>query len=102
MYDFAEASANPVYRFAQVKSFVILLYPTEHQGPVRVYPQVLGVFVHDYVAIIPRLFAASTPPRDRRWWKSVCVAVENKSRHPLGGTDILGLHHPTGRHCFAV
>lgn len=102
MYDFTEASADSVHRLAQIKTLVVFLHSTKHQRAVRVYPQVLRVLVRDDVAIIARFFAASPPPRNRRRRKSIRVAMENQSRHPFRGTNILGFHHPTGWHCFAA
>lgn len=102
VHDFAEAGPDSVHSLAQVKSLVVLLHPSKDQGPVRVYPEILGVLVRHDIAIVSRLLAAGPPPRDRRGRKSVRVAVEHQPRHPLGGTDILGLHHPTGWHCFAA
>lgn len=102
MYDFAEASADPIHRLAQIKALVVLLHSTKHQRTVRVYPQVLSVLVRDDVAIIAGFLAASAPPRHRRRRKSIRVTMENQPRHPFRGTDVLRLHHPTGWHCYAV
>lgn len=100
MDDFTEASANAVDSLAQIESLVVLLHPSEHQGAVRVYPQILIVILGDNVVIVARLvLAGGASPGHRRRWEPVGVTVEHQPRHALRGVHVLRLLHPSRRNC---
>lgn len=97
IHNFAESGSDSIDRFAQVISLVVLLDSPENERSVRMYAELLGVLVTGNVKIISGSCARTASPRDRRWWKSIGVAVQHQLRHTLRCVDVLRLHHPTGR-----
>lgn len=100
MDDFTKTSANPVDSLAQIESLVILLHPSENEGAVRVYPEILIVILRDNVVIVAWLvLAGGASPGHRRRWKPVGVTVEDQPGHALRGVHVLRLLHPPRRNC---